>query len=140
MPTIRRLLRLACAYAVLVTLAAPAALGPALAPLLRELGAQQAHMCKCGMPIGKCGCSQCERLEEERRYAHAPNAVPALRSHCDDDAPAILFSALPAAALAYSAGVLPVPRGDRVSRLTTDVSPPAHNQRPPTPPPRRATA
>jgi hypothetical protein len=139
-PSIRRLLRLMCAYAVLATLAAPAAFGPALGPMLRELGAQQVHLCKCGMPVGKCGCPDCERLEEQRQRDLAPSVLPALRRHCDDDAPAILVAALPAMALTSSVGVLPVPRGDRVSRLSRDVPPPHPSPDPPTPPPRRVTA
>jgi hypothetical protein len=129
-----------CAYAVLATLAAPAALGPALGPVLRELGEQQAHLCKCGMAPGKCGCPECARLELERTNAHSPDAIPALRSHCDDDAPTILFGALPAAALASTTGTIAVPRGERLSPLASDVPPLLPDLAPPTPPPRRAAA
>jgi hypothetical protein len=134
----RRLLRTLCAYAVLVTLAAPAAFGPAMGPVLRELGAQQAHFCKCGMPAGKCGCPECERLERARQQAHAPDAVPTFRRDCDDDAPSILRSALPVAALASKTETLPAPRGERVRPTHADSPPPCPHLDPPTPPPRLA--
>jgi hypothetical protein len=139
-PSLRRLLRALSAYAVLLTLAAPAALGPATGPLLRELAEQQAHLCKCGMTPGKCGCPECERLERARQQAHAPEAVPTFRRDCDDDAPSILLSALPVTALAAKLETLPVPRGERVRLPAADAPPLCPNLAPPTPPPRLATA
>jgi len=130
--------RLACAYAVLATLAAPSALGPAMASVLRELGAQEAHRCKCGMIAGKCGCPECERLEHERALVRTPDAVPALRSHCDDDAPTLLLGALPVAGLASVTGTLSVPRGERLSVLASELPPLLPERDPPTPPPRSA--
>jgi hypothetical protein len=122
---------------VLAVLAAPAALGSAMGPVLRELGAQQVHMCKCGMPVGRCGCPECERLEEQRQRDRAPDVVPALKSHCDDDAPALVLGALAATGLPAWAGVHPVPRGDRISRPKAARPPRIPSLDPPTPPPRR---
>jgi hypothetical protein len=139
-PALRRFVRLVCAYAVLATLAAPAALGAAMGPVLRELGATQTHQCKCGMRPGTCGCRECSLLEHERRVAHVHDSVPACRRHCDDDAPAVLSSALPAGLLAAAAETLFVPRGERMTHLKTDLPPPPRSFAPPTPPPRRATA
>jgi hypothetical protein len=139
-PAVRRLLRLACACAVLATLAAPAALGPAMGPVLRALGGAQTHLCKCGMRPGTCGCRECSLLEHERQVAHEHESVPACRSHCDDDAPAVLSSALPVSLLASAVETLRVPRAERVVPLRTELRPPSTSHAPPTPPPRRATA
>jgi hypothetical protein len=139
-PAVRRLVRLACAYAVLATLAAPAALGPGVGPVLRALGGAQTHLCKCGMRPGTCGCRECSLLEHERRVAHEHDSVPACRTHCDDDAPAVMSSAFPASLLAAVAETLSVPRGERLSVLTMDTPPPLREPNPPTPPPRLGTA
>jgi hypothetical protein len=136
----RRLLRALCAYAALVTLAAPAAFGPAMGHVLRELGAQHAHLCKCGMVPGKCGCPECERLEQARQRVLAPDALPAMRGECDDDAPSILFGALPAVGLAPPVATIPVPRGERVPPLRANAPPLWPHLDPPTPPPRLAAA
>jgi hypothetical protein len=111
-----------------------------MGPVLREIGEQQAHLCKCGMVPGKCGCPECERLERARQQAHAPDAVPTFRRDCDDDAPSVLFNALPAAALASRSETLPAPRGERVRPLNADGPPLSLYLDPPTPPPRLASA
>jgi hypothetical protein len=139
-PAVHRLVRLACAYAVLATLAAPAALGPGMGPVLRALGAAHTHLCKCGMRPGTCGCRECSLLEHERQVAHEHDSVPAFKGHCDDDAPAVLSSSLPAGLLASAAETLRVPRGERVVQLRVELRPPFPSLAPPTPPPRRAIA
>jgi hypothetical protein len=125
---------------VLATLAAPAAFGPAMGPLLRELGATPTHLCKCGMRPGTCGCRECSLLEHERQVAHERDAVPAFKRHCDDDAPGVLSSALPVGLLAATADALFVPRGERVVPVPVEPRPPSPPHAPPTPPPRLATA
>ena len=135
---LRRWLRLACVWGVLSTIAAPAALGAAMGPVLRELGMGTEHMCMCHMPAGKCGCPECARLEAERLRERPVAAVPTWKSGCDDDAPATPFSALPAAVLPSCETVLAAPVGDRVSRLWWSAPPPALDREPATPPPRRA--
>jgi hypothetical protein len=134
--------RVAVAYAVLAVLAAPAAFGSATGAVMHALGAATAeHVCKCGMPAGKCGCPECERLEQERRHEHQSLAIPALKSHCDDDAPPIQLGALPAAVPGAGAtAVLPPERGERVSVRATLDHPHDLRLRPPTPPPRSAAA
>lgn len=131
---------MACCYAVLATLAAPAALGPALGPVLRALGAQETHLCKCGMKPGKCGCPDCARLEHERQLAHRQGAVPALGSHCDDDEATIVFGALPVAAVASSTVTIPAASRERVAALSSPLPPALRDLDPPTPPPRLLAA
>jgi hypothetical protein len=133
-------MRIAIAVGVLAVLAAPAAFGPAVGVMMHALGAATAeHVCKCGMPAGKCGCPECDRLEQERRHEHASLAVPALKRHCNDDAPAIPFGVLPAGVLGASAvAAVPAERGDRIRVRAVRVSPDSLRLRPPTPPPRFA--
>jgi hypothetical protein len=137
---LRQWARLVCAM-TLVALAAPAALGASLGPVLRELGESTAHVCKCGMPVGKCGCPACERTEEQRLSEHRTEAAPTLKRHCDDDAPAMpLGAALPAGVLAASSDAfLTVPRGDRIPAATTTTHGYTTDHPPPTPPPRIAS-
>jgi hypothetical protein len=137
---VRIRLRVAVACAVLAVLAAPAAFGAATGVVMRELGAATAeHVCKCGMPAGKCGCPACERLENERRHEHASLAIPALKGHCDDDAPPIQLGGLPSAAAAAGTAVVLAPeRGERTPALLAFDQPPSFDLRPPTPPPRLA--
>jgi hypothetical protein len=137
---LRRWARLVCAV-TLVVLAAPAALGASLGPVLRELGESPTHVCKCGMPVGKCGCPACERAEQERLGEQRAEATPILKRHCDDDAPAMpLGAALPAGVLAASSDTtMTVPRGDRIPVAATTASGYAADDPPPTPPPRLAT-
>jgi hypothetical protein len=138
---LRRWLQLACAVVTLVVLAAPAALGTAVDPVLRMLGDAQGHVCKCGMAPGKCGCPECARAEQERLSEHRADAAPTLKRHCDDEAPAMpLGTTLPAGVLAASGSpVLDVPRGDRVPVVTRAAFIPSADREPPTPPPRIAT-
>jgi hypothetical protein len=125
----------------LVALAAPAALGAALAPVLRELSPTAEHVCKCGMPVGKCGCRACDLLEKERLSEHRSEAVPTLKRHCDDDAPAVpLGAALPSGVLAAASDTdLAVPRGDRIPVAATTTLGFFTDGQPPTPPPRLAS-
>jgi hypothetical protein len=130
---------LACALATLLSIAAPAALGPALGPLLREVGSQQEHVCKCGMAPGKCGCPECAQAERERLSERMPDAVPVLKDDCDKDAPAIAVAALPTGPLPPARAVLPVPAGERVSMSAASTVPFDRTLEPPTPPPRLAS-
>jgi hypothetical protein len=138
---VRRWVRLAIAWSTLAVVAAPAAFGPSIGVMMRELGASAAeHVCKCGMPVGKCGCPECDRLEQERLQEHAVERLAALKRHCDDDAPAIPFGMLPnGVPAAIDGATLPVPRGERlrIARAVAHVSSPGHE--PPTPPPRSAS-
>jgi hypothetical protein len=136
---LRQWVRVACAVVTLVVIAAPAALGGALAPVLRELG-EAGHVCKCGMAPGKCGCPECNRLEQERLTGHQPDPVPTLKRHCDDEAPAMpLGAALPAGVLAAaSSSMLPVPRGERLPVVASSYLHTCTSDEPPTPPPRSA--
>jgi hypothetical protein len=133
-------MRFVCAV-TLVVLAAPAALGAALSPVLRQLDGATEHVCKCGMPVGKCGCPSCERLEQERLSEHRTEAAPTLKSRCDDDAPAMpLGAALPSGVLAAANdGTLTIPRGDRVPVATASTFGFFTDHPPPTPPPRLAS-
>ncbi len=134
-----RWMRYACAVATLVTLAAPAALGPAMVPMLDRLGAMHEHVCKCGMKPGKCGCPECDRAEQERVHAHGRRVAPILKAGCGDDAPTLRFAALPFATLAPASALLPAPRGERLPRAGTSIPPFDHDLDPPTPPPRLAS-
>jgi hypothetical protein len=136
---LRRWQVVACAFATLFAVAAPAALGPALGPLLQELGAQQEHMCKCGMAPGKCGCPECARAEHERLRERLPDAVPVVKGDCEKDAPAMAFAALPAGPLPPAWSVLPVPSGERIPMSATSTVPFDTTPEPPTPPPRLAS-
>jgi hypothetical protein len=137
--SLARWVQLACAVGALLAIAAPAALGPALGPILRDLGAQQEHLCKCGMATGKCGCPECARAERERLRERMPDVVPVLKDQCDKDAPAMAFAALPMAALAAASVKVPVPAGERVSLRASDRAPAQRDVEPPTPPPRIAS-
>jgi hypothetical protein len=137
---LRQWARLVCAV-TLVALAAPAALGASLGPVLRELGESTQHVCKCGMPVGKCGCPACERTEEQRLSEHRADVAPSLKRHCDDEAPAMpLGAALPSGVLAASSdATTTVPRGDRIPVVTTTTFAYSTDHPPPTPPPRFAS-
>ena len=141
MARLRQWLRLACTVVTLLVLAAPAALGAAMGPVLEQLGDAHAHVCKCGMPVGKCGCPECERAEQERLSEHRTDAVPTLKRHCDDELPAMpLGAALPTGVLAAApATMLPAPRGERIPIVASTPSPSPTNVEPPTPPPRSTT-
>jgi hypothetical protein len=136
--SLRQWARFATALLVLLV-AAPVALGGAAGPLARALGAQEEHLCKCGMEPGKCGCPECARLERDRLHDAAPDLVSTLKKPCDQDRAAIAFDALPAGVLASAGTKLAIPRGERIrvgahlSRLDP------RDTEPPTPPPRLAT-
>jgi hypothetical protein len=134
-------MRVAIAWGTLAVIAAPAAFGPAIGAVMRELGAATVeHVCKCGMPAGKCGCPECDRLEQERRSEHAREQLATLKRHCDDDAPAIPFGVLPSGVLAArGSAVLPVPRGERLDIATAPLRVSSPDHEPPTPPPRSAS-
>jgi hypothetical protein len=133
--------RVVLAWATLAVIAAPSAFGPAMGGVMHALGVSMAeHVCKCGMPAGKCGCPECDRLEQERLHEHQSEQLAALKRHCDDDAPAIPFGVLPSAVLAArSATTLPVPRGERLPVAAAARSIPSPLDEPPTPPPRSAS-
>jgi hypothetical protein len=130
----------ALAAATLVVIALPAALGPTWGPILRALGEQRTHVCKCGMKAGTCGCPECARLEHERLDAKRPCPVPALRRACDDEAPAFAFGDMPLAVVPASSRVPVVPSLGEA--LPPDAMPVFRGveAEPPTPPPRIAQA
>jgi len=131
----------AYAWLVLVVFAVPAALGAATGPLLGELGAAMTeHVCKCGMPAGKCGCPECERLAQELSRERLASPVPSLQRYCADGAPGLPFGALPNAVLgATSTALVPIPRGERLAIASCSVPLPRSADEPPTPPPRTAS-
>lgn len=137
--TLRRFLRVVCAVATLLTIAAPAAFGPAVGPVIDRLGSLHEHVCKCGMAPGKCGCPECERAEQQRLQGRGRHVAPALEDGCDHGNAAVQLSALPPVSLPAGRTLLPIPRGERLLRgpaghpaLESDVDPP-------TPPPRLAS-
>ncbi len=136
--SLRAWFRLVCVYLTLAVIAAPAALGAAMGPVLSELGASQEHVCKCGMPQGKCGCPECALLDLERRAGEVPDAVPTLKRHCDEDGSTVPFTATAVALVPAQPHVLPAmpfDAGTRIPLCTTPASPDLERS---TPPPRRA--
>jgi hypothetical protein len=133
--------RMAGAVVTLLVVAMPAAFGATLGPVVRGLGGSIEHVCKCGMPAGKCGCPACARVERERLREQQPDPLPTLKSPCNDDAPPMpLGAALPAGVLAASSsGTLSVPRGDRIPVDAATSIHTSTKDQPPTPPPRFAS-
>jgi hypothetical protein len=139
LPRFARWVRLACAVATLVTVAAPAALGPAMAAVLDRLGSMHEHVCKCGMAAGKCGCPECAQDEQQRLHARGHQVASVLKSVCDQEAPAIQLATMPPTALAAASVALPVPRGERLTLDPISRPPLDRDIDPPTPPPRLAS-
>ena len=138
--SLRAWIRLACVYLTLAVIAAPAALGAAMGPVLSELGASQEHVCKCGMPQGKCGCPECALLDLERKAGQVPDAVPTLKRHCDDDASPVPFTATAVAVVPPQVHVLPATPLTTDARFLPCTEPASVDLERSTPPPRRASA
>lgn len=136
--SLRAWIRLACVYLTLAVIAAPAALGAAMGPVLGELGASQEHVCKCGMPQGKCGCAECALLDLQRKAGRVPDALPTLKRHCDDDASPVPFTATAVALAPAQPHVLPATPLDDGARIPLCTAPASPELEPSTPPPRRA--
>lgn len=137
---IRGWFRLACVYVTLAVIAAPAALGAAMGPVLSELGAAtQEHVCKCGMPRGECGCPECALRDLERQGGEVPEAVPTLKSRCSDDAPPVPFTGSAVAVVPPQVAVLPAAPGDAGLRFLPCAAPASVDPEPSTPPPRSAS-
>jgi hypothetical protein len=116
--------------------AAPVLLGAVFTPLLRVLHVEVVHLCACGMPAGKCGCAECQRLERLRHQDGAPGHEATLRSGCSDDEAPIPATAVPPYVLPAS-WALREPALDRVVPAREFRS--LHGlegEGPPTPPPR----
>jgi hypothetical protein len=126
-------------YVTLAVIAAPSALGAAMGPVLRELGATQEHVCKCGMPQGKCGCAECAWLELERQAGHVPDAMATLKRHCDDDASPVPFTATAVALVPPQVHILPATPIDSGQRLLPCTAPTSIDLERSTPPPRYAS-
>ncbi len=139
LPRMARWVRLACAVATLVTIAAPAALGPAMATVLDQLGSMHEHVCKCGMAPGKCGCPECAQAEQERLHARGHAVAPVLKKGCNQDAPAIQLAALQPMATGPASALLAAPRGERTAHDPASSSVLHRDLDPPTPPPRLAS-
>jgi hypothetical protein len=136
---LQRWARLVCALAALAVVA-PMALGAAMGPAMRELGADaSAHQCKCKMGPGKCGCPACLQLDRERASERRQGSTPCLRGQCDLDGHAFPFAAPPVAVLAAASTMLPVPRGERAAVHTASRRPTSLTEEPPVPPPRIAS-
>jgi hypothetical protein len=136
---LQRWARLVCAVATLAVLA-PMALGAAMGPVVRELGADaSAHQCKCKMGPGKCGCPACLQLDRERASERRQGSTPCLRGQCDLDGQAFPFAAPPAIVLVAASTMLPVPRGERAAVNAASRPLPSATEEPPVPPPRIAS-
>jgi hypothetical protein len=112
------------------------ALGPALGPLARELGADDAHACACGMKPGTCGCPACARLLGQDDPGRLPERVAVLGA-CDDHGQGHLFTPLPLGLVPPGAVVAVSPRGGVLLSLSRSTWVPSEGDAPPTPPPRR---
>lgn len=128
---------MAWALVTLLVVAAPAAFGPALDPVLRLLG-QVGHACQCGMEPGTCGCPECARLERQR-LAERPRGgdKPTFEKACAQN-PAIRTAALPTSVTAAGPAALVAPRGERVALNRAPALRAGTDAEPPTPPPRIA--
>lgn len=113
------------------------ALGPALGPFARALGATDEHACACGMKPGTCGCAACARMLHQDEPA-TPRLVAVLGS-CDDHGPASLSAPLPIALVPEGIRVAPSPRAGDLPAASPPGSPPSLGDPPPTPPPRLFT-
>jgi hypothetical protein len=121
---------------MVMAVASPALLGPGVMRVLVDLGTH-AHVCKCGMRAGTCGCPECERLEKLRTADERPCPVPAMRRQCDDP-PAFAPSAPWVAVPTWGVRLSPIPV---LGEQTPAFSALPHADPvldPPTPPPRIA--
>src|SRR5215472_1251299 len=123
------------AFVAFVAVLVPLWLGPAVAPFARLLGGEPEHRCACAMLPGRCGCAECERLEQARQLARVVHRSSTLRASCDDDGTTTAAAPL--------VGVLGAPFVVRETpfRIASSVPamPPWHpfeGDGPPTPPPR----
>jgi len=127
-------LRLA-AFAWLVVLLAPLALGPALSPLVAALGGTPEHHCMCGMKLGACHCPECAAHEhDQKRTSH----LPTVRATCETDA---TVPATFAPATCLPTFHVEAQRATSIDSFVAfeDTDPIVHAaDRPPTPPPRVA--
>jgi hypothetical protein len=128
--------RLVGVVAALVTLTASSSLG-ALGGVMGQLFGEE-HLCKCGMTAGKCGCPECERLEQQRLHEHDSSPVPAVKAHCGQDSPGLAFGSTPPASLPARTAKLPVPLAERLPPGASLGAPDDLPSEPPTPPPRLA--
>jgi hypothetical protein len=136
---LRRRLDALLGFAAVLAVLAPLLLGPALGPVTRALGGVDEHRCACGMVRGKCGCPECEHLEQARLREQAPRPYPELRSQCGADDPVTPVAALPAGLTTPFAALLPRPE-TRIVKLERPVEARSRGaDEPATPPPRRAT-
>jgi hypothetical protein len=127
---------------VMVALLAPLALGPALAPLVAELGGASDHACACGMKPGTCGCPECALLAglEQDAVASVPatDATLATFRACDDHGRAPLPYATPPCIVPALLAVAVNPRAGLLAPLLSPRGVPSQPDAPPTPPPRRS--
>jgi hypothetical protein len=123
---------------LVLALLAFVALGPAVGPFARALGALDEHTCACGMKPGTCGCPACALLLQQGDPARLPEQVATLGS-CDDHTPGSLAAPLPLGVLPAGGVVLVSQRDGSLPRLGGSTVPPAAGPAPPTPPPRRLT-
>jgi hypothetical protein len=137
MAWIRRLARDVTALVSVLVVISPIWLGPAIGALSRTIGAPT-HVCACGMPMGKCGCAACARLERQRASDRGSLSGPILKSTCDDWSAAVP-SGPPLACILQAAIDLPA------STVEASLRVPAFAHRfsrmgegPPTPPPRES--
>ena len=110
------------------------ALGPALGPFARELGASTEHACACGMKPGTCGCPACARLLHQDDAA--PEGLVAALGSCDDHGAASPSARLPLALVPPSVVVSPRPPSGIFLPIAPPSWVPSDSDGPPTPPPR----
>jgi hypothetical protein len=122
---------------VLVAIATPWALGPAMGELLHAFG-ESSHVCKCGMKAGTCGCPACARLEKQRLDDERPCPVPAMRRSCDDHSPGLAFGLLGDVRSPEITALPPIEQAQPATLPGLDRSPKQRRLDPPTPPPRIA--
>jgi hypothetical protein len=135
-------MHLVVVLATAAVLAAPLLLGPGSGTILRALGGADEHRCACGMKAGQCGCPECERLEHARQLeADALRGHAVMRSTCDDHGAGLAVAGGALVATAPIHAVLPsVPFQPLDVLLPHEPDPSLERARPPTPPPRYATA
>jgi len=111
-----------------------------MGPVLRELGAtQQEHVCKCGMPQGKCGCPECALLDMHRQAERVPDAIPSLKNRCGDDPSAVPFTATAVAVVPPQMQVPPAAPLDDGARFLPRPALASPDLERSTPPPRSAS-
>jgi hypothetical protein len=121
---------------MVVALALPIALGPALSTVTRLLAGPPVHVCMCGMKRGTCGCPECQALETERRAARHVHRFAIVHRTCDDDDGVAVAPALPAFVGPPDGVAVTPPPAARTAPTTVAALRSQLTREPSTPPPR----